>query len=221
MTEIIPPTSRTQVKRLPKRGVYDRAQIYSILDQARVCHVGFVSEGQPYVIPTGYARDGDVLYFHGSAVSRMLKTLEEGAPVCVTVTLVDGLVLARSAFHHSVNYRSVVVLGRAREITDREEKLRALRAFTNHLVPGRWEEVRPPTDQELKATRVLTLPITEASAKVRTGPPLDDEEDYALPVWAGVVPVETTWGEPVPDARLAPGIPVFDTTRFTTAGDGE
>ena len=216
MAKTIPPTTRTQVKRLPKRGVYEKAQVYSILDEGRVCHVGFVSEGRPYVIPTSYARDGDVLYIHGSAASRMLNTLEEGLPVCVTVTLLDGLVLARSAFHHSMNYRSVVVLGCARLITDHEEKIAALRALTNHLVPQRWNEVRPPAEQELKATSVLALPLSEASAKVRTGPPLDDEEDYGLPVWAGVVPVRTTWGEPVPDARLVPGAPAFDTKRFAT-----
>lgn len=210
------PTARTQLKRLPKRASYDKAQVYSILDEARVCHVGFVVDGQPYVIPTGYARVHDRLYLHGSAASRMLRALDEGVPVCVTVTLVDGLVLARSAFHHSVNYRSVVVLGQARPVTDPDEKLHALRSFTNHLVPGRWEEVRHPTDQELKATSVLALSLEEVSAKIRTGPPLDDEEDYSLSIWAGIVPVHTEWDEPVPDARILPGVRPFDVSRFAT-----
>jgi nitroimidazol reductase NimA-like FMN-containing flavoprotein (pyridoxamine 5'-phosphate oxidase superfamily) len=214
-------TIKTQVKRLPKRASYDKARVYSILDGGRVCHVGFCVDGQPYVIPTGYARVDDRLYLHGSAASRMLRTLGAGVQVCVTVTLVDGLVLARSAFHHSVNYRSVVVLGQARLVTDPDEKLQALRSFTNHLVPGRWEEVpgrweevRPPNEQELKATRVLALPLAEVSAKIRIGPPIDDEEDYGLPIWAGVVPVHMEWGEPVPDARVIPGVAAFSVARF-------
>ena len=190
------PTPRTHVKRLPKRGVYDQAQVYSILDEGFVCHVGFALEGQPYVIPTGYVRSGDLVYFHGSAASRMLRAIDGGIDVCLTVTLLDGLVLARSAFHHSMNYRSVVVLGKARLVTDNGEKTEALRRFTNHVVPGRWDEVRQPTDQELKATSVLALPLEEVSAKVRTGGPIDDEEDYALPVWAGVVPIRTITGRP-------------------------
>ena len=214
------PTDRTQDKRLPKRASYDKAQVYAILDEGRVCHVGFVVDGQPYVIPTGYARVDDLLYLHGSAASRMLRALDEGVPVCVTVTLVDGLVLARSAFHHSVNYRSVVVLGRARLVSDPEEKLLALRSFTNHLVPRRWDEVRPPNDQELKATGVLALPLAEVSAKIRTGPPLDDEEDYLLPIWAGVVPARTEWGKPIPDARLMPGLAAFDVKRFANGSKG-
>jgi uncharacterized protein len=213
-------TARTQVKRLPKRASYDKAQVYSILDEGRVCHVGFAVDGQPYVIPTGYARVDDGLYLHGSAASRMLRALDEGVPVCVTVTLVDGLVLARSAFHHSVNYRSVVVLGRARLVVDPDEKIQALRSFTNHLVPGRWEEVRPPNEQELKATSVLALPLSEVSAKIRTGQPLDDEEDYSLPIWAGVVPVHTEWGEPISDARLMPGVNPFSINRFVNGGKG-
>jgi uncharacterized protein len=214
------PTARTQLKRLPKRASYDKAQVYSILDEGRVCHVGFSIEGQPYVIPTGYARVDDWLYFHGSAASRMLRALDQGVTVCVTVTLVDGLVLARSAFHHSVNYRSVMVLGQARLVTDPDEKLQALRSFTNHLVPGRWEEVRPPNEQELKATSVLALPLTEVSAKIRTGPPIDDEEDYSLPIWAGVVPVHTEWGEPVGDARMMPGVNLFSIKRFVNGAKG-
>ena len=209
------PTPRTQVKRLAKRGVYDKSQVHTILDEGFLCHVGFAVDGQPYVIPTGYARIGENIYIHGSAASRMLRTLDEGVDVCLTVTLVDGFVLARSAFHHSMNYRSVVVLGKARVVTDPEEKLLALRSFTNHIVPGRWDEVRQPTEPELKSTSVLALPLSEVSAKVRTGGPIDDEEDYALPVWAGVVPIRTSAGEPVADARALPGIPPIDTQRFT------
>jgi nitroimidazol reductase NimA-like FMN-containing flavoprotein (pyridoxamine 5'-phosphate oxidase superfamily) len=209
------PTTRTEVRRLAKRGVYDKAQIHAILDEGYLCHVGFVVEGQSYVIPTGYARSGDRIYIHGSAASRMLRTLDQGVDVCVTVTLVDGFVLARSAFHHSMNYRSVVVLGKARLVTDPDEKRNALRSFTNHILPGRWEEVRQPTEQELKATSVLVLALDEVSAKVRTGPPIDDEEDYAFPVWAGVVPIRTQVGQPVPDARVKPDVPLIDTRRFT------
>ena len=183
--ETYTPTERTQVKRLPKRAVYDPAQVHAILDEAFICHVGFVSDGQPFVIPTGYARSGDQLYIHGSAASRMLRALGQGAQLCVTVTLVDGLVLARSAFHHSMNYRSVVVLGQARLVTDPEEKTAALALFTNHIVPARWDEVRQPTEQELKSTTVLALALDEVSAKVRTGGPIDDDEDYALPGLGG------------------------------------
>src|SRR5438093_6317808 len=173
------PTDRTRVRRLPARASYERATIDAILDEGLVCHVGFTVDGQPYVIPTVYARVGDELYIHGSAASRMLRTLEDGVPVCLTVTLLDGLVLARSAFHHSVNYRSVVVLGTATEVTGREEKLAALRAVVEHVVPERWEDVRAPTDQELRATTVLRLPLAEVSAKIRTGFPLDDADDLA------------------------------------------
>jgi len=199
---------------LAKRGVYDQAQVYSILDEGYLCHVGFVSEGQPYVIPTLYARADDHVYIHGSAASRMLRTLDQGVDVCLTVTLVDGFVLARSAFHHSMNYRSVMVLGKAHPVTDPKEKLQALHHFTNKVVPGRWEEVRTPSEQELKSTSVLALPLEECSAKVRTGPPLDDEADYELPVWAGVVPIRLQAGEPIPDARLLPGVAAFDTHRL-------
>ena len=208
------PTDRTQVKRLAKRAVYDKAEINSILDEGRVCHLGFVIDGQPYVIPTGYAREGDVLYVHGSAASRMLRTLERGADVCITVTLVDGYVLARAAFHHSINYRSVVVLGKARLVTSPSEKMEALRCFTNHMVPGRWEEVRRPNDRELKATSVLAVELNEVSAKVRTGSPLDDEVDYSFPVWAGVVPVRLCIGQPEPDDRLMPGVRPIDIQRL-------
>ncbi|MGD0577459.1 MAG: pyridoxamine 5'-phosphate oxidase family protein [Bryobacteraceae bacterium] len=208
------PTERTQVRRLPKRAVYERAQINAILDEGLVCHVGFVADGQPYVLPTGYVRSGDQIYVHGSAASRMVRTLGSGLDVCVTVTLLDGLVLARSAFHHSVNYRSVVILGKARLVTDPAERVEALRAFTNHVAQGRWEEVRPPNEQELKATSVLALALDEVSAKVRQGPPLDDEEDYALPVWAGCVPVRLRLGQPVADERIRPYAPELDPRRF-------
>lgn len=207
------PTTRTQVRRLPKRGTYDKDQVHAILDQGFICHVGFVVDGQPYVIPTGYARLGGQIYIHGSAASRMLRSAGGGVDVCVTVTLVDGFVLARSVFHHSMNYRSVVVLGKARLVTDVEEKRAALRCFTNHIVDGRWEEARQPTEQELKATSVLALPLQEVSAKVRTGPPVDDEEDYSMPIWAGVVPVQQKVGEPLPDDRLLPGVPIVDVQR--------
>jgi nitroimidazol reductase NimA-like FMN-containing flavoprotein (pyridoxamine 5'-phosphate oxidase superfamily) len=202
------PTERTQVKRLPKRGKYDAETVYKILDEAFVCHVGFVADGQAYVIPTNYGRVGDKLYLHGSAASRMLRNLSAGIPLCVTVTLVDGLVLARSAFHHSVNYRSVVILGTATLVDDPEEKMEALRLFTEHIMKGRWDEIRWPNEQEIKGTTVLALPLEEASAKVRVGGPVDDEEDYALPVWAGVLPLSQTKGEPVPDTRLKEGTPV-------------
>src|SRR6185369_2193400 len=198
----------TTLKRLPKRGEYDRARVYAILDEAFTCHVGFVVDGRPVVIPTGYGRMKDVLYIHGSAASHMLRTLSGGIDVCVTVTLIDGLVLARSAFHHSFNYRSVVVFGKARVVTETAEKMAALRAFTEHVIPGRWDEVREPNESELKATTVLALPLREASAKIRTGPPIDDEEDYALPVWAGVLPLRLATGEPVNDEQLQSGITV-------------
>ena len=202
------PTERTQVKRLPKRGAYDRETVFKILDEAFVCHVGFVVDGQPYVIPTNFGRAGETLYLHGSAASRMLRTLSEGIPVCVTVTLVDGLVLARSAFHHSANYRSVVVLGTARLVSDPAEKMEALRLFTEHIMKGRWEQIRQPTEQELKGTTVLALPIEEVSAKVRTGGPIDDEADYELPIWAGVLPLPIVPAAPIADVRLKAGIAV-------------
>ncbi|HRI03770.1 MAG TPA: pyridoxamine 5'-phosphate oxidase family protein [Pyrinomonadaceae bacterium] len=197
---------KTNVKRIPKRGAYNRETINSILDEALICHVGFVVDGQPYVIPTGFARVGEDLYIHGSAASRMIRELSAGIEVCVTVTILDGLVLARSAFHHSMNYRSVVVLGRAKLVTDDDKKCDALKALTEHFVRGRWEEVRWPTELELKATSVLKLPINEASAKIRTGPPIDDEEDYSMNVWAGVIPLTLTPNEPVPDPKLPPDI---------------
>lgn len=205
------PTDRTQVKRLPKRGSYDRETVYGILDSAFVCHVGFSVDGQPYVIPTNFGRSNDTLYLHGSAASRMLRTLSEGVPVCVTVTHVDGLVLARSAFHHSVNYRSAVILGTARLVTDSSEKMEALRIFTEHVLKGRWDEVRWPNEQEMKATTVLALELEEVSAKIRTGGPVDDEADYALPVWAGVLPLETAAKAPEPDVlrKNDPPVPAY------------
>jgi nitroimidazol reductase NimA-like FMN-containing flavoprotein (pyridoxamine 5'-phosphate oxidase superfamily) len=201
-----PETDRTTLKRLPKRGRYEHETINCILDEGLICHVGFAVDGQPFVIPTGYARVKDKLYIHGSQASRMLRTLAGGIDVCVTVTLLDGLVLARSAFHHSMNYRSVVVFGRATMIEKRDEKLAALLAFSEHVVRGRWDDVREPTEQELKATTVLSLTLSEASAKVRTGPPLDDEEDYALPIWAGVIPLRLVADTPLTDPRLPNGI---------------
>ncbi|MEZ5291080.1 MAG: pyridoxamine 5'-phosphate oxidase family protein [Vicinamibacterales bacterium] len=213
----IPVTDRTRLGRKPTRGVFDRAVVYGILDDAFVCHVAFVAGGQPYAIPTAYARVGDVIYLHGSSASRMARALGGGLDICVTVTLVDGLVLARSGFNHSVNYRSVVVLGRARPVEDAAEKLAALAAITDHIVPGRWAGLRPPTEQELKATAVLALPVDEASAKIRTGPPLDGDES-AWPVWAGVVPLQTTYGPPEPAADLPPGIAPFDTRVFAARG---
>jgi nitroimidazol reductase NimA-like FMN-containing flavoprotein (pyridoxamine 5'-phosphate oxidase superfamily) len=200
------PSERTRVRRAPARADYERATIDAILDEALIAHLGFAVDGQPYVIPTLQARVGDTVYVHGSAASRAIRALGAGTPACLTVTLVDGLVLARSAFHHSMNYRSVVVLGEARPVCDPDELLLALEAFTERLVPGRWGEVRAPSAQELKGTHALAMTLDEASAKVRSGPPVDDEEDYALDVWAGVVPLKLAAGTPVDDPRLAPGI---------------
>jgi uncharacterized protein len=197
------PTTRTRVKRIPDRGKYDRDIVYAILDAGLVCHVGYNIDGQPYVTPTACWREGDHLYWHGSSASRMLRAQTDGIPVCVTVTHLDGLVLARSGFHHSLNYRSVMALGNAEVVDSIDEKLVAMRAFVERVVPGRWELIRPPTPQELKATSVLKLHLEEVSAKVRTGPPIDDAADYALPVWAGIVPVSTTVHAPEADPRLA------------------
>lgn len=205
MSDIHIPTERTRIVREPQRAVYDRAAAYQILDEGFICHVGFVVEGQPFVIPTGYGRSGDNLYIHGSAASRMLRNLDKGIAVCVTVTLLDGLVLARSIFNHSMNYRSVVVLGTALVVNDPVEKLTALRALSEHILPGRWVESRQPNEKELKATLVMRLPIEEFSAKVRQGPPVDDDEDYAFPTWAGVIPLELVTGEAIDDPKLDPG----------------
>lgn len=208
MSKEITQTERTRLRRLPKRGAFDRKTINAILDEAFICHVGFAIDEQPYVVPTGFARIGDDLYIHGSAASRMLRNLAKGIDVCVTATLIDGLVLARSAFHHSINYRSVVILGKAELVEDADEKNKALEALTEHIVPGRWSDVRWPTELELKATSVLKLPIEEASAKIRTGDPKDDEEDYEMNVWAGILPLTLSTGEPVADERLDDGISV-------------
>jgi len=202
------PTPRVRVRRLPDRAVYERAAIDAILDEAPICHVGFVHDGRPFAIPTIHARDGDVLYVHGSTASRMLRTLSRGVDVCVTVTLLDGLVLARSQFHHSMNYRSAVVLGSARQVDDPEEKRRALTVVVEHVIPGRTGQARAPTEKELAQTTILAVSLDEASAKVRTGPPIDDEEDLGLPVWAGVVPLRLVSGEPVPADDLPPGLSV-------------
>jgi len=204
MSESQMPTTRTRVVREPERGVYDREAAYRILDEGFICHVGFLADGQPFVIPTSYGRKDANLYIHGSAASRMLRQMKEGVAVCVTVTLLDGLVLARSVFNHSMNYRSVVILGKATLVDDPEEKLEALRLLSEHILPGRWGDARQPNERELKATSVLRVPIEEFSAKVRTGPPIDDAEDYAFPTWAGVVPLEIKAGEPVNDPKLDP-----------------
>lgn len=194
------------MRRLPARGTREAEVRHAILDAGFLAHVGFCVQGQPFVIPTLYGRAGDTLYLHGSAASRMLRELGRGAPACVTVTLVDGFVLARSAFHHSMNYRSVVAFGTAKGISDPERKARALRVISEHLIAGRWQAVRAPTEKELKATAVLEFVIEEASAKIRTGPPLDEEADYALPIWAGVLPLKLAAGKPVSDPRLIAGI---------------
>jgi nitroimidazol reductase NimA-like FMN-containing flavoprotein (pyridoxamine 5'-phosphate oxidase superfamily) len=199
------PTPRTRVVREADRAVYDREAVYRILDEGFLCHVGFVVDGQPFVIPTSYGRVDASLYIHGSAASRMLRQLKESVPVCVTVTLLDGLVLARSVFNHSMNYRSVVIVGKATLVDDPHEKIEALHALSEHILPGRWADSRQPNERELKATSVLRLPIEEFSAKVRVGPPIDDEEDYAFPTWAGVLPLEMVAGAPVHDPRLEPG----------------
>lgn len=210
MPETQMPTPRTRVVREADRAVYDRETIYRILDEGFLCHVGFVVDGQPFVIPTSYGRKDASLYIHGSAASRMLRQMQTmqdkgGAPICITVTLLDGLVLARSVFNHSMNYRSVVILGKAALVDDPEEKLAALRILSEHILPGRWDDARQPNQRELKTTSVLRVPIEEFSAKVRIGPPIDDEEDYSFPTWAGVVPLEMVAGAPINDARLLPG----------------
>lgn len=205
--ETFPPTERTRVVREAHRGVYDRETIYKILDEGFVCHVGFAVDGQPYVIPTLFARAGDAIYFHGSAASRMLRNVSAGISVCITVTLVDGMVLARSVFNHSMNYRSVVALGEATLVEEPEEKLKALHAFTEKILPGRWNDARQPNEKELKSTSILRLPLTEVSAKIRVGPPEDDAPDYALPVWAGVIPLHITAGAPIGDEKCNASIP--------------
>ena len=207
MSDSFAVTERTRVVRESNRAVYDRDAIYKILDEAFVCHVGFSLEGQPYVIPTMFACVGEALYLHGSAASRMLRGATGGLPVCITVTLLDGLILARSVFNHSMNYRSVVALGKATLISDPAEKLAALQAFTEKLIPGRWHDARQPNEQEMKATSILKLPLTEVSAKVRTGGVEDDAADYAFPVWAGVIPLRLVADAPVRDERCDPSFP--------------
>jgi len=205
MSQPYTPTPRTRLVREADRAVYDRETVYRILDEGFLCHVGFVADGQPFVIPTSYGRKEASLYIHGSAASRMLRQMKDGVSVCVTVTLLEGLVLARSIFNHSMNYRSVMVLGKATLVDDPQEKLEALRLLSEHILSGRWADARQPNERELKQTSVLRLPIEEFSAKVRLGPPIDDEEDYSFPTWAGVVPLEITAGPPIDDARLLPG----------------
>jgi uncharacterized protein len=208
LPETFSPTERTRVVREPHRGYFDRETIYKILDEGFVCHVGFSVEDQPYVIPTMFARVNDALYFHGSAASRMLRGVSSGFAVCITVTLIDGLVLARSVFNHSMNYRSVVALGKATLVDASEEKLAALRAFTEKILPGRWDDARQPSEKELKATSILRLPLSEVSAKMRIGEVQDDEPDYPLPVWAGVLPLRLTASAPIRDSRCDPDLPV-------------
>jgi len=201
-----PPSEGTRVKRHPERGAYDRATIDAILDEALFCHVGYVADGRPRVIPTIHVRVGDTLYVHGSNASRTLRTIKDGEEVCIVTTLLDGLVLARSAFMHSMNYRSVVVYGRAREVSEREEKWMAQKALVDHVCAGRSDQVRMPTEDELRQTTILAVPLEEASAKLRTGPPKDDEADYDLPVWAGVLPISTVPQTPQDDPRLGHGL---------------
>jgi nitroimidazol reductase NimA-like FMN-containing flavoprotein (pyridoxamine 5'-phosphate oxidase superfamily) len=214
MSEFVP-TNRTGVVRHPERAIYDRQRIYSILDEAFICHVGYVVERQPFVIPMVYGRSGDRIFLHGSALSRTLCSLAEGIDACVTVTLVDGLVLARSAFRHSINYRSVVILGKARPVTDPAEKFEALQCVTNHVATGRWDEVRQPDEAEMTSTGVLVMPLNEVSAKSRSGFPIDLERDLSLPVWAGVIPVRMELGEPVADTHVPVDVPVVDKNKFT------
>ena len=213
-------TKRNRVVRMPERGHYDRESVYGIIDEALLCHVGFAPEGQPFVIPTLHARLGDRLLLHGATTSRLLKHVQAGHPVCVTMTILDGLVLARSSFHHSVNYRSVVLFGQGALITDPDEKMAALAAFTDRMMPGRWDDAREPNRKEFKATAVVALPIDSASAKVRVGPPKDDAEDMDLPVWAGVVPIRQVVGELQPAPDLREGVEVPGYIKAYVAGEG-
>ena len=201
-------TAKNRIKRYPQRGHYDHETIYRILDESLICHVGFVENGQPYVIPTNFARVEDHVVLHGAIASRLLKHVESGHPICVEVTIVDGLVLARSIFHHSVNYRSVVLFGKGHLIEEEQEKLTALQAIAEHLIPGRWQEARRPNRKELNATRVVSIKIDEASAKVRMGPPIDEQEDYALPVWAGVLPLQELPLSPIRDELQSQDVPL-------------
>ena len=217
MTDDFTPTERSRARRVHQRASYDRAALNAVLDASMLCHLGYVIDGQPYVTPTFQWREGDHVYFHGSSASRMLRTVQDGLPVCLTVSLLDGLVLARSGFHCSVNYRSAMLFGRARAVTDEEAKTARLEAFIEGLMPGRWADMRLPNAQEMKATTVCELSIEEASVKIRTGPPVDDEEDYALDCWAGVIPIRQVAGDPVPDPRLRPGIALPQNVRDWSA----
>ncbi|HCP35607.1 MAG: pyridoxamine 5'-phosphate oxidase family protein [SAR324 cluster bacterium] len=208
-----PQTLRNRVRRIPERGNYSKDTIYPILDAASICHVGYVEEGQPYVIPTLHGRIEDTIYLHGAKASRTIKESASGIPLCLTVSLIDGIVAARSLMHSSLNYRSVVVFGTGRMVTEPEEKIRALEAITEQIIPGRWNEARKPNEKELNATNVAAVSIESASAKVRNGPPIDDEEDYSLPIWAGVVPFSNRMGPPVPDSRLGEGIQIPESIR--------
>lgn len=203
-------TKRNRVTRLPERAKYDEHTIFGIIDEALICHIGFVVDGKPFVIPSIHARDGKRLLLHGSSASRMLKHFKEGHDLCVTITLLDGLVLARSVFHHSMNYRSVVLFGNGRIVEERDQKMHGLKVLTEHLVPGRWEDARLPSEQELNATTLISMSIDEGTAKIRTGHPGDEEEDYDLPVWAGVIPMRLQTLSPIDDERLTEGIAVPD-----------
>jgi uncharacterized protein len=202
------PTKKTKVKRAPKRGFYESETIYKILDNQFICQIAFVHDAYPVIIPTIYGRNGDNIYIHGASVSRMLLNLEKGFPISLNVTQTDGIVLARSAFHHSLNYQSVTIFGEAMLVTDENERYKALKIISDQIIPNRWEEVRLPNDKEMKATKILKIPITEASAKIRTGPPVDDKPDYDLPIWAGVLPINTSFGNPIADPVLKEGIPI-------------
>lgn len=201
------PTDRTRIRR-DDRAHYDREVVHAVFDEALICHVGFVVDGQPYVVPTIHSRVGDTLYLHGSPATRMMRALKQGVPVCITATLLDGLVFAKSAFHHSMNYRSAVVVGTAREVADPEEKMVAMRAIVEHVARGRWDEARQPNDKEFKGTAIVAVPIDEASAKVRTGPPIEDDDDLDLDVWAGVLPLRTVVGRPEPSPDVTVGTPI-------------
>ncbi len=213
MTDAFPKTARNKVKRLPERGHYDAATIYPIVDAALICHVGFVLEGQPFVIPTLHARQDDTILLHGAKGSRLLRYIQSGGEVCITITHVDGIVLARSVFHHSINYRSAVLFGKGSVIEDEQAKWQALEAFTERLIPGRWQDARPPNTLELKQTTVIAVQIESASAKLRTGPPGDEADDLDLPVWAGVLPLRQITGAPLADPQLSPGIELPDYIR--------
>ncbi|MEM9217291.1 MAG: pyridoxamine 5'-phosphate oxidase family protein [Cyanobacteria bacterium P01_F01_bin.150] len=219
-TEQLQATDRSTVKTKPQRGHYDRVLINQILDEALVVHVGFVINQQPFIIPMGFGRDGDRLYLHGASASRMLKHLEQGVDCCVTTTLLDGLVIARSLFHHSMNYRSVVLFGRAVLVEDDDEKMHALKVLSEHMVPGQWDYARKPTLPEVRGTKVLVFPLQEGSAKVRSGAPIDAAADYSLPVWAGQLPLKVTVGSPIPDDKLSPNIQLPANLMHYQRGEG-